>query len=68
MNRKEDKINRHLAQSQSTYRKSRTITDIIWAHRWIIAKKQIQDITVYVTGIDMSSGFDTGSPQGVQHQ
>ena len=68
MNRKEDKINRHLAQSQSTYRKSRTTTDIIWAHRWIIAKKQIQDITVYVTCIDMSSGFDIGSPQGVQHQ
>ena len=60
MNRKEDKINRHLAQSQSTYRKGRTTTDIIWAHRWVIAKKRIQDITIYVTGIDMASVFDIG--------
>ena len=59
MNRKEDKINRHLAQSQSTYRKGRTTTDI-WAHRGIIAKKQIQDITIYVTSIDMASVFDIG--------
>ena len=68
MNRKEGKINRHIAQSQSTYRKGRTTTDIIWAHRWIIARKQIQDITIYVTGTDMASAFDIGSPQGVQHQ
>ena len=34
-------------------------TDIVWAYRWIIAKIQEYDITVYVTGIDMSSAFDT---------
>ena len=67
MNRK-DKINRHLAQSQSTYSKGRTTADIIWTHRWIIAKKQIQDITIYVTSINMASVFDIGSRQGVQHQ
>ena len=68
MNRKEDKINRYLAQSQSTHRKGRTTTDIIWAHRWVIAKKQIQDIAIYITGINMASVFDIGSPHGVQHQ
>ena len=36
MNRTKDKINRYLAQSQSACRKSRSATDIIWAHRWII--------------------------------
>ena len=59
MNRTEDKINRCLAQSQSAYRKSRNTTDIIWVHRWIIAKTQIQDVTIYITSIDMSSAFDT---------
>ena len=39
MNRTEGKTNRYLPQSQSAYRESRGTTDIIWAHRWIIAKK-----------------------------
>jgi hypothetical protein len=34
-------------------------TDIVWAYRWILAKVQEYDITIYVTGIDMSSAFDT---------
>ena len=59
MNRTEDKINRYLAQSQSGYRKSRSTTNIIWAHRWVIAKTQIQDIKIYVNGINMSKAFDT---------
>ena len=59
MNRTEDKISRYIAPSQSAYRKGRNTTDIIWAHRRIIAKSKIQDITIYVTGIDMSSAFDT---------
>ena len=59
MNRTDDKINRYLPQSQSAHRESKSTADIIWAHRWIIAKTQIQYITIYVTGIDMSSAFDT---------
>ena len=51
MNRTEHQINRYLAQSQSAYMKSSSTADIIWAHRWIIAKTQMQDITVYITGI-----------------
>ena len=33
--RTEDKINKHLSQLQSTYRKSRSTTDVIWARRWM---------------------------------
>ena len=32
---------------------------MIWAYLWIISKVLGYDITVYVTGIDMSSAFDT---------
>ena len=31
----------------------------MWAYKWIIAKIQEYDLTVYATGIDMSSAFDT---------
>ena len=31
MNRTEDKINKHLSQSQSAYRKSTSTTDVVWA-------------------------------------
>ena len=59
MNRTGDKINSYLSESQSAYRKSRSTTDVIWAHRWMIAKAQAEQITIFITGIDMSSAFDT---------
>ena len=59
MDRTEEKINKHLSQSQSAYRKCRSTTDAVWTHRWMSAKTQIQDITIFITGIDMSSAFDT---------
>ena len=59
MNRVNNKINSHLDQSQSAYRKGRATTDIVWAYRWIAAKTQKEELTVYSTGIDMSSAFDT---------
>ena len=59
MSRTDDKINNHLSQSQSAYRKSRSTTDAVWAHRWMAAKAQEQDISIHITGIDMSSAFDT---------
>ena len=59
MNRTEEKINKHLSQSQSVYRKCRSTTGAVWAHRWMSAKTQIQDIITFITGIDMSSAFDT---------
>ena len=59
MNRTGDKINRYLSESQSAYRKSRSTTDVVWAHRWMIAKTQVEKIKIFITGIDMSSAFDT---------
>ena len=38
MDKAEDKINKHLSQSQSAYRKSRSTTNVIWAHRWMAAE------------------------------
>ena len=59
MDKTEDKINKHLPQSQSAYRKSRSTTDVTWAHRWMAAKTHVQYIDIFITGIDMSSAFDT---------
>ena len=59
MYRTEDKINKHLFQSQSGYRKPRSTTNVAWTHRWIAAKTQLPDIAIFITGIDMSSTFDT---------
>ena len=59
MHRTEGKINKHPSQSQDAYRKSRSTTSIIWAHRWMAAKTQVQNIAISITGIDMSSAFNT---------
>ena len=58
MNRTEKKLENYLSKNQSAYRKGRSTTDVVWAHRWIAAKAQEQAITVHITGIDMSSAFD----------
>ncbi len=57
--RAENDIGKYLSSSQSAYRKNRSTTDIVWAFRWILAKVQTYNITIYVTGIDMSAAFDT---------
>ena len=59
MARSETRINNALSHSQSTYRQSRSTTDIVWSYRWIAAKTQKENIQIYSTGIDMSSAFDT---------
>ena len=59
MNRTEDKINKHLSQPLSVYRKSRSTTDVVWAHRWMAAKTQVQDIAVFITRFNMSSACNT---------
>ena len=59
LNRSSKPIGTHLSFSQSAYTEGRATTDIVWAYRWIIAKTQEYKITIYVTGIDMSSAFDT---------
>ena len=60
LTRIKDKINLYISPSQSAYRNNRSTTDIILAHRFICAKAQkYQDIQIIITGIDMSSAFDT---------
>ena len=44
--------------SQNAHRKFRSTTDVTWAHRWMAAKVQGQDIAIFITEIDMSSAFD----------
>ena len=60
LNRIQDKVEQYLSASQAAYRPKRSTGDIVWAHRFIIGKVQLyQDLEVYITGIDMSSAFDT---------
>ena len=59
LRRIEPKVEQFLADSQAAYRPNRSASDIIWAYKLIIAKTQTSQIRVYVTGIDMSSAFDT---------
>ena len=53
------KVDQFVSHRQAAYRSGRSTTDIIWAYKWIIAKTKVAKIRVYITGIDMSSAFDT---------
>ena len=53
------KVNNYLSASQHAYREGKSTSDIIWCFRWLAAKMQIVKGRIYVTGIDMSSAFDT---------
>ena len=59
LRRIQPKVEHFLADSQAAYRPNRSTSDIVWAYKWIIAKTQISQIKIYITGIDMSSAFDT---------
>ena len=59
LNRIQPKVDNYVSQSQAAYRQFRSTSDCIWAYRFIIAKVQNVNETIYVTGIDMSSAFDT---------
>ena len=49
----------YLSSSQSAYRRGRSTSDVVWSHRWVLAKVQKHELTVFCTGIDMTSAFDT---------
>ena len=60
LNRIKKKVDTYLSASQAAYRQNRSTADIIWAHRFNIAKSMVyKDIEFNITGIDMSSAFDT---------
>ena len=52
-------INSYLSSSQSAYRSGRSTADIIWAHRWLIAKALKYKVFIHILGLDMSRAFDT---------
>ena len=53
-------MEQYLPASRAVYRPKRSTGDIVWTHRFIIDKVELyQDLEVYLTGIDMSSAFDT---------
>ena len=55
MKRMKLKVEIYISYSQSAYRVSRSITDVIWTHRFIIAKVMLyQNTDVQISGIDMS--------------
>ena len=60
LNRINSATDEHISNTQSAYRKGRSTTDVVWAHRFICAKTQMyQNIEIEIVGIDMSSAFDT---------
>ena len=59
LKRSEGVIEEYLSRTQAAYRTGRSTGEIVWSYRWLLAKVKEYDITIYVTGIDMSSAFDT---------
>ena len=54
-----DKVEVFISPSQAAYRKGRATTDIVWAHRWIIATAIRFKSEIHILGLDMSRAFDT---------
>lgn len=59
INRTRNETENFISPSQSAYRSNRSTTDIVWCFKWLLAKVQKYQISLYVTGIDMTSAFDT---------
>ena len=53
------KVDQYLAQTHSGFRPGRSTADVVWAHRWLVAKTQRYHSTVHLLGIDLSKAFDT---------
>ncbi|KAK2188487.1 hypothetical protein NP493_131g05015 [Ridgeia piscesae] len=47
-----DKVDDFFSPSQSGFRRGRSTADVIWGHRWLVAK-------IEILGIDLSRAFDT---------
>ena len=52
-------VNEFLSPSHSGFRSGRSCADVVWAHRWLIAKTLRYKVVVNILGIDMSRAFDT---------
>ena len=54
-----EKAEKYLSDNQSGFRPYRSTSDVVWTHRWLAAKAALSEIEIKITGIDMSSAFDT---------
>ena len=52
-------VDLYLSPSQAAYRPGRSGADIVWAHRWLVAKSMRYKVAIHVLGLDMSRAFDT---------
>ena len=60
MNRIRNKTEEYKGSYQSGFRNGRSTTDIVWSHKWDIAKAlTYRDEEYYILGIDLSQAFDT---------
>ena len=59
LDRIKEKVDTYLSANQSGFRPFRSTADVVWTHRWLAAKTALSDIDIKITGIDMSSAFDT---------
>ena len=57
LQRTKPKVDQYLSASQSAYRPGRSTSDIVFAHRWLLAKVQTVETTLYLDGIDMTAAF-----------
>ena len=52
-------VDAYLDPSQCGFRNNRSTSDIVWSHKWLISKTYAEDVEIFITGIDMTSAFDT---------
>lgn len=48
-----------MSNNQSGFRPNRSTADVVWTHKWLAAKTLKEDVTIKISGIDMSAAFDT---------
>ncbi|KAK2166914.1 hypothetical protein NP493_1298g00025 [Ridgeia piscesae] len=54
-----DNVDDFLSPSKSGFRRGRSTADVIWGHRWLVAKCQRYKDVIEMLGIDLSRAFDT---------
>ena len=59
LNRIRPAVERFLPSSQSGFRKNRSTSDAVWAHKWMIARIMKAREEFIILGVDMSRAFDT---------
>ncbi|GFS25652.1 methyltransferase-like protein 4 [Elysia marginata] len=52
------KVEEYLAHSQSGFRPNRSSSDVVWTHKWLAAKTNVENVCIKISGIDMSAAFE----------